>query len=363
MHPGRSSQPWPPSTEPCHSAPQPMPPWAGPTRWGICSAGKISHDFIIALKTLSAQEHTVVAIASRELAHAQEYARKNGIPRAYGSYKELARDPDIDVVYVGVINPQHLPVGRLFLRAGKPVLLEKPLGMNAAEVRELVQEARASNVFLMEAFWTRFFPVSGRIRTLLAQGALGQVKMVRAAVAIHMSNVPRLVEKDLGGGALLDLGCYCVQFACMVFGGEKPQSILASGFLHETGVDETTSIILNYSRKRQAVLTCSFMVNLPNQAAIAGTQGIIEIPDYMSKPTDMLFNGERWECPLPPPSQPLNFERDTGLRYEAQHVRECLLQGLKESPVMSLADSELVASILDEVRKQLGVKYTQDQSS
>ncbi|KAM9113395.1 trans-1,2-dihydrobenzene-1,2-diol dehydrogenase [Pangshura tecta] len=120
------------------------------TRWGICSAGKISHDFLVALKTLPATEHQAVAIAARDLSRAQDYARKQGIPRAYGSYEELARDPNVDVVYVGVIHPEHLPVGRLFLGAGKPVLLEKPLGMNAAEVRELAQLARSRGVFLME---------------------------------------------------------------------------------------------------------------------------------------------------------------------------------------------------------------------
>uniref|UniRef100_A0A7M4FFE9 Dihydrodiol dehydrogenase n=1 Tax=Crocodylus porosus TaxID=8502 RepID=A0A7M4FFE9_CROPO len=310
-----------------------MPPWAGPTRWGICSAGKISHDFIIALKTLSAQEHTCPPTVAALLAPPQHSIPQSHTPSTAPSPTAV---PTATPILHSTAHPPH---------NAAPSTCPRTTPHSTAPL---------FCSHCPQAFWTRFFPVSGRIQTLLAQGALGQVKVVRAAVAFHMSNVPRLVEKDLGGGALLDLGCYCVQFACMVFGGEKPQSILASGFLHETGVDETTSIILNYSRKRQAVLTCSFVVNLPNQATISGciTQG---------EPTAMLFNGERWECPLPPPSQPLNFERGTGLRYEAQHVRECLLQGLKESPIMSLADSELVASILDEARKQLGVKYTQDQ--
>ncbi|XP_074926635.1 trans-1,2-dihydrobenzene-1,2-diol dehydrogenase-like [Chelonoidis abingdonii] len=183
-----------------------------------------------------------VAIAARDLARAQDYAQKHGIPRAYGSYEELARDPDVDVVYVGVIHPEHLPMGRLFLGAGKPVLLEKPLGMNAEEVRELAQLARSRGVFLME-----------------------------------VSDTPRRVP-------------------------------------------------------------CS-------PAPSSTTLG---------------HRGQRHECPLPPPAQPLNFSNGTGMRYEAQHVRQCLLQGLKESPIMSLAESELVASIVDEVRRQLGVTYAED---
>ncbi|XP_032662338.1 trans-1,2-dihydrobenzene-1,2-diol dehydrogenase [Chelonoidis abingdonii] len=331
------------------------------TRWGICSAGKISHDFLVALKTLPATEHQAVAIAARDLARAQDYAQKHGIPRAYGSYEELAQDPDVDVVYVGVIHPEHLPVGRLFLGAGKPVLLEKPLGMNAAEVRELVQLAQSHGVFLMEAYWTRFFPASERLYSLLSQGALGELKVVRAEFGAPLSGCPRIVQKELGGGALLDIGCYCVQFTTMVF-GERPESILASGFLQPTGVDETLSVILNYRGKRQAVITCSVLTELPNQAAISGTKGIIQLPSEMWSPTELVVNGQHEEFSLPPPAQPLNFPKSTGLRYEAQHVRQCLLKGLKESPMVSLAHSELVASILDEVRRQMGVTYTQDRA-
>ncbi|CAM4690083.1 unnamed protein product [Lepidochelys olivacea] len=332
------------------------------TRWGVCSAGKISHDFLVALGTLPATEHQAVAIAARDLARAQEYAQKHGIPRAYGSYEELAQDPDVDVVYVGVINPEHLPVGRLFLGAGKHVLLEKPLGMNTAEVRELAQLAQSQGVFLMEAYWTRFFPASERLHSLLSQGAVREPKVVRVEFGIPLLGCARLVQKELGGGALLDIGCYCVQFTTMVFGEERPESILASGFLHPTGVDEMLSVILNYPGKRQAVITCSMVTLLPNQAAISGTKGIIQLPAQMWSPTEVVVNGQHEEFPLPAPSQPLHFTRSTGLRYEAQHVRQCLLKGLRESPIVSLAHSELVASIMDEVRRQVGVTYTQDRA-
>ncbi|XP_074873990.1 trans-1,2-dihydrobenzene-1,2-diol dehydrogenase-like [Carettochelys insculpta] len=330
------------------------------TRWGICSAGRISHDFLVALRTLPATEHQAVAIAARDLTRAQEYAERHGIPRAYGSYEELARDPDMDVVYVGVIHPEHLPVGRLFLGARKPVLLEKPLGMNAAEVRELAQVARSQGVFLMEAYWTPFFLASERLYSLLAQGALGELTVARAEFGAPLLSCPRVVQKELGDGALLDIGCYCLHFVTMVFGEEKPESILASCFLQPTGIDETLSVVLSYRGKRQAVVTCSVAAWLPNQAAVSGTSGIIQLPSEMWSPTELVVNGQREEFPLPPPSQPLNFLKSTGLRYEAQHVRECLLKGLKESPIVSLAHSELVASIMDEVRQQLGVTYPQD---
>ncbi|XP_015274009.1 PREDICTED: trans-1,2-dihydrobenzene-1,2-diol dehydrogenase-like [Gekko japonicus] len=295
----------------------------GPLRWGICSAGKISHDFLVALKTLPPEDHKVVAIASRELSRAQKYAQTYNIPKAYGSYAELAQDPDVDVVYVGVIHPYHLPSTLLFIQAGKNVLCEKPLGMNSAEVKAMVQAAREKGVFLMEAFWSRFFPVSEKLRSLLRQRTIGDVVMVHADFGLPLITVPRTTEKELGGGGLLDIGLYCVQFACMVFEGEKPESVVASGFLHDTGQSWG-------------------------------------IPSTFWSPVQLVVNGKSEECPLPSPSQKLYFPNTTGLRYEAQHVRQCLLQGLKESPVMSHADSELVHSILDEVRRQLGVSYPQD---
>ncbi|XP_053218104.1 trans-1,2-dihydrobenzene-1,2-diol dehydrogenase-like [Podarcis raffonei] len=330
------------------------------TRWGICSAGKISHDFLVALKTLPPEDHKVVAIASRELSRAQEYAKNHSIPKAYGSYAELAQDPDVDVVYVGVVHPHHLPATLLFIQAGKNVLCEKPLGMNAAEVKKMVQAAREKEVFLMEACWTRFFPALEKIRSLLNQRTVGDVLVVQAEFGVPLVTVPRVLKKDLGGGALLDIGIYCVQLACMVFDGEKPESIVASGFLHETDVDKTASIILNYSGQRQAVLTYTMMTWMHNKASITGTKGIIEIPGPFWCPEELVVNGQKEEFPLPHPSQKLYFINSTGLCYEAEHVRQCLLQGLKESPIMSLGDSKLLHSILDEIRRQLGVSYPQD---
>ncbi|KAF7238825.1 Trans-1,2-dihydrobenzene-1,2-diol dehydrogenase [Varanus komodoensis] len=334
----------------------------GATRWGICSAGKIAHDFLVALKTLPPEEHQVVAIASRDLSRAQEYARRHGIAKAYGSYTELAEDPSVDVVHIGVINPYHLSTALLFIRAGKNVLCEKPLGMNGAEVDTMVQAAREKKVFFMEGLWSRFFPASEKIRSILSQGSIGEVMLLHAEFGSPQLAIPRCVEKELGGGGLLDIGCYCVQLACMVFNGEKPESILASGFLHDTGVDKTASIILNYSGDRQAVLTCTMTARMPNRASINGVKGVIEIPSPFWCPTELVVNGQKVEFPLPTPSQQLYFTNSAGLRYEAEHVRQCLLKGLKESPVLTHADSKLVNSILEEARRQVGALYPQDKA-
>ncbi|XP_073512568.1 trans-1,2-dihydrobenzene-1,2-diol dehydrogenase-like [Phyllobates terribilis] len=325
------------------------------TRWGICSAGKISHDFVVALQTLPAQGHQVAAVAARDLERAKGFAQNHNIPKVYGTYEELAKDPDVDIVYVGAIHPAHRDLVLLFFDQGKNVLCEKPMAMNLTEVKEIISAARKHNVFLMEAFWSRFFPVYEEIRSLIHKKVIGEVNVVRAEFGVNLLAVARSVEKELGGGAILDIGCYCIQFASMVFNGEKPESITAKGFLHDTGVDETVTIILQYSGKRQAILTCTMVSELPNQAVISGTKGIIQIPSSMWSPTSLIVNGKETKFTLPLTTTPLNFNNSTGLSYEAEHVRQCLLKGLKESPIMSLAESELLASIMQEVHTQLGI--------
>ncbi|KAM9480779.1 trans-1,2-dihydrobenzene-1,2-diol dehydrogenase isoform 1-T1 [Clarias gariepinus] len=329
-------------------------------RWGICSAGKISHDFTVALKTLPPEEQQVVAVAARNLKRAEEFAQKHCIPKVYSSYEELAKDPEIDVVYVGTIHPHHLPVGIMFLNAKKNVLCEKPLAMNLREAKELVATAKTNNVFLMEAVWTRFFPASLEISRLLAQEAVGEVKLVRADFGACLKNISRSVEKELGGGALLDIGIYCLQFVLMVYDGEKPESIQASGVCLDSGVDESMVVTLKFSRERLAVCTCTIAVDLPNEAVIFGTKGTIKVPAPMWSPTSLIVNGKETQYPVPEPYLPLNFINSTGMRYEAEEVRQCLLKGLKESSRMSHQDSALLAAIMDECRKQVGVVYSQD---
>ncbi|CAL8243380.1 unnamed protein product [Lota lota] len=359
----------PPSTSPPPApTPAPTPPrW--PRRgtgcrpryqWGICSAGKISHDFTVALKSLPDSDHKIVAVAARNLNDAQKFAEKHNIPGAYGSYEELCSDPAVEVVYIGSIHPCHLSLCLLFMNAKKNVLCEKPLAMNSREVAQIVACAKANDVFLMEAVWTRFFPASLEIKRLVAQGALGEVKMVRAEFGAPLLGIPRAMEKELGGGAVLDIGIYCLQFACMVFQGEKPESVQVSGGCLETGVDECMVVTLKYSGNRMAVCMCTNAVELPNDAVISGTKGSVRVPAHMWCPTSLIVNGKETLYPVPEPYLPLNFLNSTGMRYEAEEVRQCLLKGLKESPGMTHADSVLLAGLEDEARRQVGVVYSQD---
>ncbi|XP_061567223.1 dihydrodiol dehydrogenase, tandem duplicate 1 [Cololabis saira] len=330
------------------------------TRWGLCGAGKISHDFSVAMKTLPREDHQIAAIASRSKARAQDFAKKHSVPKSYGSYEELASDPDIDIVYLGVLHTEHWRVGLLFLRAGKNVLCEKPFAMNSSQVKDLVAAAKKNNVFLMEAIWSRCFPVYAEVRRLLAEEAVGEVKLVKSYFGSPQLHIPRSVQKELGGGALLDIGVYCLQFVLMVFDGERPESIQATGALLDSGVDESVVVVMKFSRSRMAVCTFSIAARLPNDAVISGTKGSVEVRGPMHCPTTLVLNGKKAEYPLPEPCLPLNFTNSTGLRYEAEEVRRCLLGGLKESPRMPLADSVLLTELMDEIRKQVGVVFGQD---
>ncbi|XP_070627534.1 trans-1,2-dihydrobenzene-1,2-diol dehydrogenase isoform X2 [Bos indicus] len=368
-------------------------------RWGIVSAGLISSDFTTMLRMLPRSEHQVVAVAARDLSRAKEFAKKHDIPKAYGSYEELAKDPDVEVAYIGTQHPQHKAAVLLCLTAGKAVLCEKPMGVNAAEVREMVAEARSRGLFFMEAIWTRFFPAVEALRSVLAQGTLGDLRVVRAEFGKNLTHVHRATDWAQAGGGLLDLGIYCLQFISMVFGGQKPEKISAVGRRHETefqveqqeggpqhantfqtfastifatvpwpnissdfrGVDDTVTVILQYPGGVHGSFTCSISAQLSNTVSVSGTKGMAQLLDPCWSPTELVVKGEHKEFPLPPaPGKEFNFTNGMGMSYEAKHVRECLQKGLKESPVIPLVESELLADILEEVRKAIGITFPQD---
>uniref|UniRef100_A0A665X329 Trans-1,2-dihydrobenzene-1,2-diol dehydrogenase n=1 Tax=Echeneis naucrates TaxID=173247 RepID=A0A665X329_ECHNA len=336
-------------------------------RWGLCGAGKISHDFSVAMKTLPPRDHQVIR-ANRSTLFQRLMAATRSWPmtRTLVSYEQYVHVAELnicvltDIVYLGVLHTEHWRVGLLFLKAGKNVLCEKPFAMNSRQVKDLVAAAKKNNVFLMEAIWSRCFPVHAEVRRLLAEEAVGEVKLVKAYFGSPQLHIPRSVEKELGGGALLDIGVYCLQFILMVFNGERPESIQATGVLLDSGVDESVVVVMKFSRNRMAFCSFSIAARLANDAVISGTRGSIKVLGPMHCPTTLVVNDKETEYPLPEPHLPLNFTNSTGLRYEAEEVRQCLLKGLKESPRMPLADSVLLTEIMDEIRKQVGVVFSQD---
>ena len=329
-------------------------------RWGICGAGKISNDFVVALKTLPVSEHEVVVVSARSLERAKVFAATHGIPRAYGSYEEVAADEEVDVVYVGTINTTHLAVCTMVLGKGKPVLCEKPLTMNVRDTETLLKTAQEKGLFFMEAIWMMYFPAIKELRRIIVEGEIGEVRYVNAKLSFRRDpSVTTLVDPKLGGGAVLNVGVYVFSFASMVFGGETPESIHAWGQLTEEGTDELAAITMIYKGGRIAQLTCGTANNMSCEGVVCGTKGDLKLLDYFVCPTKLESSAGVREYPLPETTLPLNYPNSTGLRYEAEEVRRYLAEGKKESDMMPHKESLLIAKMMEEAMKQIGVVYYQ----
>ena len=326
------------------------------TRWGVIGTGGIAAKFVTDLGLLPDTE--VVAVGSRSQDSADAFADEFDIARRHPSYQSLVDDPDVDVVYVSTPHPGHFPAAMLAIQAGKAVLCEKPFTLNATEAADLIAAARQHGVFLMEAMWTRFLPHVVRIRELLAEGSLGEIRTVLADHGAFFPHVPqhRLFNPELGGGALLDLGVYPVSFASMVLG--SPARVTAVSAPATTGVDAQTSMLLEHDGGRHAVLTTTLAARTPNRAAIAGTLARIEVDATWYAPTDFTLvavDGTELE-------RFVDKGQGNGLRHQAAAVANCLADGRLESAVMPLDESLSVMKTMDEVRRQIGLVYSSERS-
>lgn len=329
-------------------------------RWGIAAAGKISHDFVTGLSTLPSDEHIAVAIGARDKQRAEEFAKLHGIPSAYGSYEELAKASDVDVVYIGALNPQHFDIGMMMLKHGKHILVEKPLCMNEKQVQKLVAYAKSQKLFLMEAVWSRFFPAYQYVRQQITNGALGEVREVNVSFGFNLTAIDRLQKKELGGGTVLDLGIYVIQASQWVF-REPPVSIKATGELNAEGVDLGVQATLEYSGGRVAKIETSAKEELQNKAIIKGSKGQITILNFWCPTTIIDIDGQEKTWKLPEGKWKTNFLNSEGLRYEAMEVRKCIKEGKLESDDVSHSESILLAHIEDSIRKQVGVVFPEDE--
>lgn len=245
--------------------------------WGIVSAGKISSGFAKAISILPKSEHQLIAVAARDLSRAQEFAEEYSIPKAYGDYETLAKDPDVEVAYIGNLHPQHFEVSKLMLENGKHVLCEKPMTMNEKQTRQLIEIAIKNKKFLMEAIWSRCFPAYENLKKIIEDDEIGEVRFISINFGLKLNHVDRLNLKEMGGGTILDLGIYNLQFQQHIFGGEEPINFIAAGHLNEHGTDENANMVLTYSKGRTAVLSTHSCVELPNTAIIVGTKGTIKV--------------------------------------------------------------------------------------
>jgi len=325
----------------------------GRLRWGILGTG-----FIAGLQVPDLQENgfTVQAVGSRTEESSKAFADGHGISTAHGSYEDLVADPDVDVVYVATPHPFHHANALMALKAGKHVLVEKAFTINAREAQEIVDLAAAKGLVVLEAMWTRFLPHMARIREIIGQGTIGEVRKVLAS---HNQDLPkdpahRLNDPALGGGALLDLGIYPISFAFDILGA--PQRILASASKTVTGVDRQTSAIFEYAGGAQAIVDCELDAASANRALVIGTEGWIDIESTWYNPVPFtVFDAagnmvERFD-------QPVNGR---GMQYQAAELERLAGAGATAGSLLPPTETVSIMAAMDEIRRQIRLEYDAD---
>jgi predicted dehydrogenase len=323
-------------------------------RWGFLGTGWIC-DVVAA--DFAGTEMKIQAVGARSLSSAQAFAAKFNIPNVHEGYQALVNDPEVDIIYIGTPNQLHLEHAKLALNAGKHVLLEKPFAINAEQTKEIVQLARAKNLFLMEAMWARFLPMHDAIFKVISEGMIGEVVNVMSDMGHYLpreENHERLYVKELGGGALLDLGIYSISFIVRALG--LPKNITARSINNEEGVDTYSAAIMEFDGGKSAIFQSSVTTTGPVSLAIAGTKGHIEVQGRFYEQTSFkVFNNDRKLIH--------SYDEDvfgTGRQYQALEVERCINAGLTESPRITLDDSISIMGILDQIREQIGVKFEWD---
>jgi predicted dehydrogenase len=330
-----------------------------PVRWGILATGGIADTFCRDLALLP--DARIAAVGSRRQVSADAFAARHGADRAHGSYAALLADPGVDVVYVATPHPFHLDAVLAALDAGKAVLCEKPLGMRAAESERMVTAARDRGLFLMEAMWMRCTPNVRRLRALLDDGRVGEVRNVRADLGFTLPTDPdlRWQEPALGASTLLDVGVYPLTFVTMLLG--EPRTLTGQAVLTPRGVDDAAALVLTYDSGAIATVTCAQNALTDSTATVAGDRARIEVAAPVMAPPSLRIvaadegagEGVRDEVVAEPMI-------GVGMAHEAVEVQRCLRAGLLESPLVPQDQTLLVARLLDRAREVCGVHLPGD---
>jgi predicted dehydrogenase len=325
----------------------------GSIGWGILATGGIARRFT---QELLDHGHRVAAVGSRSPESARRFAAQLAVPKACSSYEELVADPGVDVVYVATPHSLHAQNALLALEAGKHVLVEKPFTLNAAQARTVVDSARSRGLLVMEAMWTRFLPHMAFIRSMVADGRIGEVRWLQADHLQQLSSDPRhrLNDPALGGGALLDLGVYPLSFAHDILG--PPSEVTARATLGGTGVEVAVATTLRHAGDAMSTSYSSIETWGPNTATIVGTEGRIEVDPVWYRPTAVTVKKGRGEVVE-------RFDRPVsghGMYYQATEVEGLIERGETASRLMPPEESEAVMRTLDAVRSAIGVRFPQE---
>jgi len=321
--------------------------------WGIVGLGRIAHHFVKDLAMI--QEAQLYGVASRSLDKAQSFQKEYESDVAYGSYQELFDDPAIEIVYIATPHISHARLSIAAMQSGKHVLCEKPLGINAKEVKEITKVAEETGRFMMEAFWSRFNPTIVEVLARVRNGDLGDVTYVNADFSMARSDADehRLLNPELGGGSILDVGVYPLFLTYSVLG--FPNSIKSIGTLHSTGVDLQMASVLDYEHAVATVMS-GFSAKSQMQAQIGGTRATILInPTWHEAELYTFIDNETQD-------KVIHKVEKIGRGY-AHEVMEChraIKSGKRQSTDWPLSSSLALLKMCDEIRKQIGVKYPEE---
>lgn len=322
-------------------------------KMGTIGAGWIADKMAQTVARLADVEN--YAIASRDLARAEAFAARHGMARAYGSYQALVDDPEVDLVYVATPHSHHYAHARLALEAGKPVLCEKAFTANAREADALLDLAHRKGVFITEAIWPRYMPLALRVKELLDGGAIGRPVQLSATLCYPMMHKQRILLPELCGGALMDVGVYCLHFARMYFGADIARTA-SSCLLSDRGMDLYDSMTLYYADGRVAQLQSSALSRDTRQGIITGTEGYMVIDNVNSPEGIHIYDLDyrlREEHASP-------AGQITGYEYQVLASRDAIRQGLVESPFIPHQETLDVMRMMDAFRAEWGVRYPMD---
>ncbi len=318
-------------------------------KFAILAPGNIAHSMA---KAVSEIEHLeCYAVASRDFGRAEEFARQWGFEKAYGSYLELAEDPQAEFVYVASPHSHHYEHAKLCLEHGKHVLVEKAFTVNAAQAEELLQLSEEKGLLLAEAIWTRYMPSRNMIDEILASGVLGTVTSLTANLGYVLPHVERMQNPNLAGGALLDLGVYPINFALMAFHGEV-QKIDATAVMSPQGIDWMNSITLSFEDGKMAVLHSDMLAQTDRQGVISGDKGYLEVQNINNCEEIRVFdlNRKMTACYKVP-------KQINGYEYEVLSCMKAIEEGKTECPQMPHSETLRVMKMLDAIRRQWGMVF------
>lgn len=339
---------------------------------GIIGTGWIAEKMALTLENLSCMDNQLAlqdamglprreetveryAVASRDLAKAQAFADRFGFEKAYGSYEELAADPEVEIVYIATPHSRHYDNSMLCIEHGKHLLVEKAFTANVREAKALLAAAEAKNLFVMEAVWTRCMPLSMKVSELIAAGEIGEPRFLSASLIYQMDTKERILKPELCGGALLDLGVYSINFERMYF-HDEPDRVVSSCSLYPTGTDAMDSMVYYWNDGRMADLRAGTSCRCNRQGHIAGTEGYIDVLNINCPEKVTLFKDYQEVAAFLPPK-----EQATGYEYEVLACLEAIRNGLLETPFMPHAETIRIMEIMDAFRAEWGVVFPNDE--